>query len=246
MRAGGELSALQRIPRRSDANAEPDADAVPHSPSTLDAGAVLARWGFKPISVVNLIIAATALVFSLYNTHEANAREHKRLVFGGAMLGQNYEHLVLCEQRNAYAQCQQAVSNADFKKLDPILDAVLNMPVDWPLDSQSKPGGTDRAADPFISGDIVLTALYTDSDDKSLGDAFLVGEGITQLLALDDDPQIATDATKRAAFRGLAQKENQILSERFGGTCNGEVNPDSPNHSDVSKLFGCINGSWLP
>ena len=224
----------------------PDANAVPHSVSALDPGAVLARWGFKPISIINLAIAAIALGFSLYNTIEASATEHKRLVFGGIMLGQNYEHLVLCEQRNVYAQCRQPVSNVDFKKLDPILDAVLNMPVDWPLDSPLKPGDTAKAADPFVSGDIVLTALYTDSNDKSLGDAFRVGEGLTQLLALSDDPQIVKDPSKRATYQGLAKTENAILSDQFGKTCSGKINPDVPSHDDVTSLFVCVNEKWLP
>jgi hypothetical protein len=236
----GELGTHQRYRRR------PDAHAVPQSFSALDACAVLERWGFKPISIVNLIIAATALAFSLYNTIEANAQQHKRLVFGGVMLGQNYEHLVLCEQRNIYAQCQEPVSNVDFKTLDPILDAVMNMPVDWPLNAPRKQGDADRAADPFVSGYTVLTALYTDSNDKSLGDAFLVGQGLTQLLALSDDPETARDASKRAQYLGLAKTENQLLSDRFGGVCSDVVNSAAPTHDDLTKLFACINAEWLP
>ena len=103
--------------------------------SAFDTDPMLARWGFKPVSIFNMIIAATALSLSVYTIVQNSAATHHKMLSGGWILGQTFEYLRLCEQHNPYAHCQQTVTNADFKRLDPILDALLEMPVDWPLET---------------------------------------------------------------------------------------------------------------
>src|SRR5689334_13160401 len=103
--------------------------------AALDRRSVLSRWGFKPVDLLNLIVAATALTFSLFNYNQANAAQHKKMLFGGYMLGQDYERLHQCQQRNPYAHCPQMLSTSDFKLLNPMLDTLLEMQVDWPLNA---------------------------------------------------------------------------------------------------------------
>jgi hypothetical protein len=212
--------------------------------SAFDTDPMLARWGFKPVSIFNMIIAATALSLSVYTIVQNSAATHHKMLSGGWILGQTFEYLRLCEQHNPYAHCQQTVTNADFKRLDPILDALLEMPVDWPLETPATLANSATWHNPTASQLLVLEAINVHYNDKSVAFAFQVGTAVIDLLAMVDDPSIAKDTTKQKAYEELATNLNGILSGEFGGMCSVQLNPAKPSRTDLSNLFMCISHNW--
>jgi hypothetical protein len=223
-----------------------DADAVPDGLGTaVDRRSVLSRWGFKPVDFLNIMVAATALTFSLYNYTQANTAQHKKMLFGGYMLGQDYERLRQCARHNQYAHCPQMLSNADFKLLNPMLDTMLEMQVDWPLSPGTK-SQSDDWSDPMASRTIILNALNMHYGSRAVGSAFVVGTSVIMLFTMIDDPAVASDAAKRDAYKGLAGGLNSVLSRDLGGVCANQLNPSDPNRTSLLKLNECLNSQWLP
>lgn len=206
---------------------------------------VLRRSGLKPADLLNLAIAATALTFSLYNYNQANAAQHKKMLFGGYMLGQDYERLHQCAQRNPYAHCQEMLSNSDFKLLNPMLDTLLEMQVDWPLNPQTKAHGDDWS-DPMASRTIILNALNMHYGSRAVGSAFVVGSSLIVLFTMIDDPATTKDATKRSAYKSMADAVNGVLKNDLSGVCTDKLNPNAPSRDDLLRLNDCLNSQWLP
>ena len=204
---------------------------------------MLSRLGLKPVEFLNIIVAATALTFSLYNYNIANAAQHKKMLFGGYMLGQDYERLRQCAQHNQYAHCPPTLSNNDFKLLNPMLDTMLEMQVDWPMSGKAE---ADDWADPMASRTIILNALNMHYGSRAVGSAFVVGSSVIVLFTRIDDPAIAKDAPKRADYKNLAMGLNGVLSRDLNGVCSDKVNPGVPSRDDLLKLNECLNGAWLP
>lgn len=213
--------------------------------AALHSGAVLSRWGVKPADLLNLLVAATALVFSLYNYNQANAAQHKKMLFGGYMLGQDYERLQLCEQKSPYAHCPQTLANADFKLLNPMLDTLLEMQIDWPLDP-NKAKRSDDWSDPMASRTIILNALNMHYGSRAVGSAFVVGSSVIMLFSLVDDPAVGTDKSKRDVYNNLVGAVNSVLARDLQGICSNKLNSSAPNRTDLLNLNDCLNSEWLP
>jgi len=212
--------------------------------AALDRRAVLTRWGFKPSDLLSLLIAGTALSFSLFNYSQANAAQHKKMLFGGYMLGQDYERLHLCAQRNPYAHCQTVLSNSDFRLLNPMLDTLLEMQIDWPLITTGEQ--KEDWSDPMASRTIILNALNMHYGSRAVGSAFVAGSSVIVLFSMIDDPAIATDASKRSDYKNLAGGLNEVLARDLGGVCADKVNASTPSRSDLAALNDCLNSQWLP
>ncbi|HVN69557.1 MAG TPA: hypothetical protein VMU38_07920 [Candidatus Binatia bacterium] len=205
---------------------------------------MLTRWGFKPSDLLSLLIAGTALSFSLFNYSQANAAQHKKMLFGGYMLGQDYERLHLCAQRNPYAHCQTVLSNSDFRLLNPMLDTLLEMQIDWPLITTGEQ--KEDWSDPMASRTIILNALNMHYGSRAVGSAFVAGSSVIVLFSMIDDPAIATDASKRSDYKNLAGGLNEVLARDLGGVCADKVNASTPSRSDLAALNDCLNSQWLP
>ncbi|HEX3459004.1 MAG TPA: hypothetical protein VHR97_13725 [Candidatus Baltobacteraceae bacterium] len=219
---------------------------MPHLDVTpLHSGAVLSRWGVKPADLLNLLVAATALVFSLYNYNQANAAQHKKMLFGGYMLGQDYERLQLCEQKSPYAHCPETLANSDFKLLNPMLDTLLEMQIDWPLDP-NKAKRSDDWSDPMASRTIILNALNMHYGSRAVGSAFVVGSSLIMLFSMVDDPAVATDKSKRDAYNNLVGGVNSVLARDLQGICSNKLGTSAPNRTDLLNLNDCLNSEWLP
>jgi len=206
---------------------------------------VLSRWGVKPADLLNLLVAATALVFSLYNYNQANAAQHKKMLFGGYMLGQDYERLQLCEQKSPYAHCPQTLANADFKLLNPMLDTLLEMQIDWPLNPQGAKRSDDWS-DPMASRTIILNALNMHYGSRAVGSAFVVGSSLIMLFSMVDDPAVGTDKSKQDGYKNLVGAVNGVLARDLQGVCRNKLNSNTPNRTDLLNLNDCLNSEWLP
>jgi len=206
---------------------------------------VLSRWGVKPADLLNLLVAATALVFSLYNYNQANSAQHKKMLFGGYMLGQDYERLQLCEQKSPYAHCPETFANADFNLLNPMLDTLLEMQIDWPLDP-NKAKRSDDWSDPMASRTIILNALNMHYGSRAVGSAFVVGSSLIMLFSMVDDPAVGTDKSKRDAYNNLVGAVNSVLARDLQGICSNKLGSSAPNRTDLLNLNDCLNSEWLP
>jgi hypothetical protein len=185
------------------------------------------------------------LVFSLFNYNQANSAQHKKMLFGGYMLGQDYERLQLCEQKSPYAHCPETLANSDFKLLNPMLDTLLEMQIDWPLDP-NKAKRSDDWSDPMASRTIILNALNMHYGSRAVGSAFVVGSSLIMLFSMVDDPAVATDKSKRDAYNNLVGGVNSVLARDLRGICSNKLSTSAPNRADLLKLNDCLNSEWLP
>jgi hypothetical protein len=212
-----------------------------------DTKALLARWGLKPIDVVNMAIAGAALAFSLYAFLNARAQQEQTELFGGYILGYTSTSLEQCEAGSmyAYAHCVHPVTNADFKSLDPILDSLLQIPIDWPPEQARRPGDIGfPVADPGAAPAIVTSALQAHYADQTVQNAFYAGVDVRWLLALSDDPAINKNSNQRTQYLRIAQQLENILKSNFGDKCAG-LKANAPSHDDIVNLDSCLRNAWL-
>lgn len=211
--------------------------------SRRDTSALLARFGLKPIDLVNMMLAAAALGFSLYTFLQTREQEHQRELFGGYILGYTATQLELCEAGNmyVYAHCGHPVTNADFKSLNPILDSLLQIPVDWPPEQARKDIGFPSDAEG--APNIVTSTLIAHYDDQIVKNAFFIGSAVRSLLALSDDPATGRTSKQRTQYLALAAQVSKILHDSFRDLCGG-LKPQVPSHGDVLDLNGCLQDQW--
>ncbi|HEY2476568.1 MAG TPA: hypothetical protein VGI19_17440 [Candidatus Cybelea sp.] len=217
-----------------------------------NAGAMLGRWNIKVIDIVNMTIAATALGFSLYAAHQARTQERNTELFGGFILGYHAADLELCETGDdiyLYGHCDpdHPVTSADFKSLNPILDSLLQIPLDWPPDQPRKPNVIGNGIYQEAAPDVITSALEAHYSDHVVQSAFQLGSAMRWLLALSGDPAISTDSLIRANYLSLAKNANVILSSKeFKGVCiHDRFKSDLPTNEDVRALDGCLQLAWV-
>lgn len=193
-----------------------------------------------------MVIAAAALFFSLYTFLYTRAQERQTELFGGYILGYTSASLEQCEAGSMYeyAHCAHPVTQGDFKSLDPILDSLLQIPIDWPPEEARKPGDIGFAADPGAAPAIVTSALQAHYADQTVQNAFYAGVDVRWLLALSDDPAVKKNSYQRTQYLRIAQQVDSILANSLGNKCPG-LKPGVPGHDDIVKLDACFRDAWL-
>ncbi len=218
--------------------------------------------GLRPVAAFNIVIAAVAFALSSYTfihdrVQEKNAQRQAtdRMLYGGYMLGRDYELLVLCAKGNrysAYTQCNNSTQDSDFAKLDPLADVEFGFPFDW-LSIRGSGSFEDPRSDFDDLGpsNIVNKALSAHFLDRRVADAFVLGRATRLLSALASDPATIKDKKQRDLYAALVNENiNKPLTELLGTTCDAidaDAVPNSrKNAKTIDSLLACINSAWLP
>ncbi len=219
-------------------------------------------FGLKPVALFNIVIAATALLLSAYTFFHDRMQEKMvqrqatdRMLYGGYMLGRDYELLVLCAKGNPYqpyTQCFNATQDRDFAKLDPLSDVEFGFPFDW-LSIRGSQSFEDPKSDFNDLGpsNIVNKALSAHFLDRRVADAFVLGRATRLLSALAADPATVRVKSQQDLYTALVGENiDKPLAELLGPKCatlDAAAVPNSKeNASNITSLLTCINSAWLP
>ena len=219
-------------------------------------------FGLKPVALFNIAIATAALLLSAYTFFHDRMQEKivqrqatDRMLYGGYMLGRDYELLVLCAKGNLYepyTQCFNATQDRDFAKLDPLSDVEFGFPFDW-LSIRGSQSFEDPKSDFNDLGpsNIVNKALSAHFLDRRVADAFVLGRATRLLSALAADPATVRDTKQHDLYVALVgENVNKPLAELLGSKCAALDAGTAPNSkesaSSIERLLTCINSAWLP
>lgn len=206
------------------------------------------------VSFIAIILSGFTFAYQIRSDNMAKLEATHRMLFGGYVLGKNYEHLILCNPKSIISQhCSSTTKPGDFNKLQPLTQILTGSSLSWGtlFNSESPFDFAKQGNEPsdLQPASLLRDALAVRFAERRVEDAFVLGQAMFALQGnlslIPDGGSVGQLAETR--FEDITRDTINPTLKSFDNMCDEKLfDPQKPSKVMVDSLDDCISETWLP